>query len=173
LGVIPEKCWHHGDTGEARSVLSFIDSKSIYHRTNRTAVYLDSSTSMVIKTVLLVEDEVMLRINAADILRDAGLSVVEAASADEALRMLDAGMRVDAVFTDVNFTGLTDGIGLAWEISRRFPDAEILITSGAVRPDRKTIPPLSDFVAKPYSPDAVLRFFSAQTRSVSGPCHSQ
>jgi two-component system, response regulator PdtaR len=113
------------------------------------------------RTVLVVEDEALVRAYAAGIFEDAGLSVIEAENADQAMRLFAEGAHVDAVLTDINLHGETDGVELAWEISRRFPHAAILITSGAVRPDRKAMPPASGFIAKPYAADSILHFFAA------------
>ncbi|MGZ5904834.1 MAG: response regulator, partial [Reyranella sp.] len=64
-------------------------------------------------TVLVVEDEILVRTVIAAYLRDCGFDVVEAGSADEAVRVLEAGVRIDIVFSDINMPGSLDGFGLA------------------------------------------------------------
>ncbi|MEI9987777.1 MAG: response regulator [Aliidongia sp.] len=61
--------------------------------------------------ILLVEDDVLVRFVVADRLREAGLAVIEAATADEALSYLAAGGRVDLAFTDIEMPGSMNGVG--------------------------------------------------------------
>src|SRR3984893_8424442 len=63
--------------------------------------------------VLIVEDEHLVRVTSADLLAEAGFEVLEAANADEALRILEATPVVRVVFTDVEMPGSLDGLGLA------------------------------------------------------------
>jgi CheY-like chemotaxis protein len=86
--------------------------------------------------VLVVEDDTLVRVMICEDLRDAGLSVVEAATADEALSYLGAGQRIDLVFTDIQMPGRLDGIGLARLLRERHPALPVVLTSGtAVPPD--------------------------------------
>ncbi|MEA2816833.1 MAG: hypothetical protein QOI93_4534, partial [Rhodospirillaceae bacterium] len=62
-------------------------------------------------TILVVEDEILVRTVIAAYLRDCGFDVVEAGNADEAVRVLEAGIRIDIVFSDVNMPGSLDGFG--------------------------------------------------------------
>ena len=64
-------------------------------------------------TVLVVEDEVLIRMNISQYLRECGYRVIEAVSADEALEVLQSGHEVNIVLTDVQMPGSTDGFGLA------------------------------------------------------------
>ena len=63
--------------------------------------------------ILLVEDEVLVRMVAADVLEDAGFTVLESTNAEEALRLLETRSDVQVLFTDVNMPGALDGLGLA------------------------------------------------------------
>jgi two-component system, response regulator PdtaR len=71
--------------------------------------------------VLLVEDETFVRLDVAEILRQAGFEVIEAAKADAAMEFIDAGERVDVVFTDVQMPGLLTGVALAERIRAKLP----------------------------------------------------
>ena len=73
------------------------------------------------RTVLVVEDDVLVRMMIAEELRDAGFSVIEAANADEALTVLDSAIRVELVMTDVFMPGSVDGVGFAAAIRSTFP----------------------------------------------------
>jgi CheY-like chemotaxis protein len=84
-------------------------------------------------TIAVVEDEVFVRIMIAEYLRDRGLRVIEAGSAEEAIRMLRANEHVDLVFSDVQMPGSLDGFGLAQWIRREQPDVKIILVSGMAR----------------------------------------
>ena len=106
--------------------------------------------------ILVVEDEVLLRMLAQDILVEAGYSVLDAANADEALTLLDARPDVRVLFTDVKMPGSLDGYALAHIVSKKRPEVSILITSGAHFPRQGDLPANALFVQKPYSPSVLL-----------------
>lgn len=105
--------------------------------------------------VLVVEDEPFVRMIAAEGLEDAGFAVIEAATADDALKILNTRDDVGVLFTDVNMPGSVDGVELARMVHERWPELRIIITSGRDRPSREDIPELGRFVAKPYRPGDV------------------
>jgi CheY-like chemotaxis protein len=100
--------------------------------------------------ILIVEDELFVRMVAADALAEHGFTIIEADCAEEALEALDAHERVDLLFTDVNMPGEMDGIALAAVASARRPDVKLIVTSGARRLDAHEIPDHSIFISKPY-----------------------
>ena len=71
--------------------------------------------------VLIVEDEALIRMGAAQMVEDAGFEVLEASNADEAITMLETRSEIRAVFTDINMSGSIDGLKLAHAIRRRWP----------------------------------------------------
>jgi two-component system, response regulator PdtaR len=81
-------------------------------------------------TVLLVEDELLLRWPAGEYLRDAGYRVIEAASASEAIAVLSSGTEVDLVFSDINSTDAMSGHALAGWLASHHPQVPMLLTSG-------------------------------------------
>jgi CheY-like chemotaxis protein len=107
------------------------------------------------KTVLVVEDEVLIRIDTAASLRDAGYDVVEAKDGDEALAVMDRRDDVDLIFTDVNMPGAIDGLELARRVRKRNPRIGLIITSGARQLEARDLPARGLFVSKPYAPEAV------------------
>jgi len=108
-------------------------------------------------SVMVVEDEALVRLLLAERLRECGFSVIEAARADEALTYIEAGGRVDLVFTDINMPGPINGVDLAREIRIRFPAIHVILTSGAQRAEG-----LGLFIAKPYElEDAVAAVLEA------------
>jgi two-component system, response regulator PdtaR len=102
-------------------------------------------------SILVVEDEPILRMNAVDMLEDAGFEVLEAATADEALRLLEVhGPEVAALFTDVHMPGSMDGLALAKAVHERWPHILPVVTSGRARLHDGEIPDGGRFVGKPY-----------------------
>lgn len=106
------------------------------------------------RTVLLVEDEALLRMLMADLLRGAGVRVIEAATADEALAVFSSGLALDMVFTDVRMPGGMDGVALAQAVTRDRPDIAVFVTSGDLAPEVARQMPV--FIPKPYDLDKVV-----------------
>lgn len=86
-------------------------------------------------TILVVEDEALIRLYVADYLKDSGFKVVEAADGTTALEILQSDERVDLVFTDITLPGVTDGLALAQWVRRRKPGLPVILTSGKVTPE--------------------------------------
>jgi CheY-like chemotaxis protein len=97
------------------------------------------------RVVLVVEDEVVLRMAVSAHLRDAGFVVIEAVDGDEAVALLGANHAIRLVFSDIMMPGALDGDALAAWIGDRYPEVQVLLTSGVGQ--RGTRP----FIAKPYS----------------------
>ena len=102
-------------------------------------------------TVLVVEDDALIRWNIVDALEEAGFEVVEACNVVEAVAILGAVPDIKAVFTDVDMPGPKDGLALAHVVSSDRPDVKILVASGRHRPANNDLPAESRFFAKPYS----------------------
>ena len=81
-------------------------------------------------TVLVVEDEPLIRLDLADHLRSAGLVVVETTTGDEALAVLKVNDAVDLVVSDIRMPGATDGIELSTWLRRERPKIKIVLVSG-------------------------------------------
>src|SRR4051794_38641536 len=118
--------------------------------------------------ILLVEDEVLVRMVAVDVLEGAGFTVLESTNAEEALRLLESRPDVQVLFTDVNMPGALDGLGLAQSVHERSPGVDILIGSGRIRPDPGELPPGTQFIAKPYAPAALTDAVRAVARGQQG-----
>lgn len=109
------------------------------------------------KEVLVVEDEPLVRIAAADALVDRGIMAREAGNASEALQALDNHPQIGVVFTDINMPGEPDGLGLAEQVSVERPDVEIIVTSGARQMRDEDLPDDGVFLAKPYTPERLVQ----------------
>jgi two-component system, response regulator PdtaR len=99
-------------------------------------------------TVLVVEDEVLIRDLVAEDLQEAGFTVVVAKSADHAIAILEARQDIHLLFTDIEMPGSINGLKLAAAVRDRWPPVHIIITSGKLRP--LEIPANALFIAKPY-----------------------
>jgi CheY-like chemotaxis protein len=100
--------------------------------------------------VLIVEDEFLLRSNAVDFMENAGFIVYEAASADEAIALLERHDDIRVVFTDIHMPGSMDGLKLAHYVRGRWPPVKLILTSGLATPLAQDMPLGSAFVGKPY-----------------------
>jgi CheY-like chemotaxis protein len=105
-------------------------------------------------TILVVEDEVLVRFVLAEHLRDCGYKVVEAGGAAEAVTVLEAGVPVDLVFTDVQMPGAMDGFGLSRWVRQHHPEVRVVLTSGHTQLARQAGELCHDgpFLPKPYDP---------------------
>ena len=107
--------------------------------------------------VVLVEDEPLTRGVAAELLTEAGLIVLEAGHADDALRILESqASDVHILFTDIHMPGSLDGLELAHHTRRVWPWIALLIASGKARPALSDMPAGSRFLSKPYDFDHML-----------------
>ena len=99
--------------------------------------------------VLVVEDEMMLRMRAVDIVEDAGFTSIEAVNADEALAILESRSDIDLLFTDIQMPGSMDGLKLAHAVHERWPSIKIILVSGKLTPTDAEKPIRSRFFGKP------------------------
>ena len=103
--------------------------------------------------VLIVEDELLLRMDAIDVIAAAGFDVVEAGDADEAINVLESRRDITVVFTDIQMPGSMDGLKLARAVRGRWPPIKIIATSGLVDVGEKDLPEGGRFLRKPYGPN--------------------
>src|SRR6476660_9330019 len=82
--------------------------------------------------VLVVEDEMVLRMRAVDIVEDAGFNSLEAVNADEALAILESRSDISVLFTDIQMPGILDGLKLAHAVHKRGAAIKIILVSGQV-----------------------------------------
>jgi DNA-binding response OmpR family regulator len=111
-------------------------------------------------TVLIVEDDLLVRIANGEFLRDCGFNVIEVGNAAEAFTVLDSPSRhVDVLFTDVRLPGPMDGFGLAQWLRINRPEVKIILTSGIAHMDEDAarLCAESQFMLKPYYPDEIER----------------
>ncbi|MGD9979331.1 MAG: response regulator transcription factor [Hyphomonadaceae bacterium] len=118
--------------------------------------------------VLLVEDEVLIRLATADHLRASGFKVVEAGTAAEAQELILAGLKVDVVFSDITMPGEIDGVGLAGWLQTIGATTPVVLASGvprALESAKQACTNVRAIAAKPYDHDEI----AAQIRAIVGP----
>ena len=118
--------------------------------------------SVVPAVVLVVEDEMLLRMRAVDMVEDAGFTPVEAVDADEAVAILEARSDIALLFTDIQMPGSMDGLKLAHAVHQRWPPIKIILVSGQLKLTNLDIPVDSCFFGKPLEAEVMI----AQMRSM-------
>jgi len=99
--------------------------------------------------VLIVEDEMMLRMRVVDMVEDAGYVPVEAVDADEAMAILQSRSDIVLMLTDVQMPGSMNGLQLAHAVHERWPPIKIILASGQLQLTGSDIPQDSRFFGKP------------------------
>lgn len=112
---------------------------------------------------LVADDDAMIRMDAVDILEDAGFRVHEAANYDQAVAILkEAADSIQLLFTDVQMPpGELNGFHLAQECAANWPHINILVASGMIEPKQDELPEGAVFVKKPFSAEVVYEHLQA------------
>jgi DNA-binding response OmpR family regulator len=106
-------------------------------------------------SILLVEDDPILRLSLAMELGQAGFRVREAADAAEAQALLEGGTPVDLVITDIEMPGREDGLALARAVRARAPDIRVIVVSGTL-PEHGVVGVADAYFGKPYDPARLI-----------------
>ena len=106
-------------------------------------------------TILIVENEAIIRMELDDQLVEMGYQVLAASDAEEAIELLDAHPEIALLITDIAMPGSMDGIRLAQHVRGRWPPVRIIVTSGLGESLVSALPLNSIFLAKPYGLDAL------------------
>jgi DNA-binding NtrC family response regulator len=110
----------------------------------------------------VVEDELLVRMTISDCLRDAGLNVIEAFNADEAIQILHSDVSVDLVLSDVRMPGSMDGMELMRYAQEKFPALPFIITSGHHLAQDALAQGAKEFLRKPYSFDHAIALVESE-----------
>jgi len=108
------------------------------------------------KTVLVVEDEAIVRSDIAEHLAARGYAVLEAANAAEAFDVLEDQSSVDFILTDIDMPGIVDGLTLAKFAAERWPNLRMVVISGQRQAQATDLPDGATFLSKPHDLDAIL-----------------
>jgi CheY-like chemotaxis protein len=107
------------------------------------------------RTILIVEDEALVRMVVADDFRASGYIVIECATGDEAWDLLISGVEVDLLFSDVQMPGRLDGLALARAVRERNPALPIMIVSAHL--PAAEAGEFDAFLPKPFSSEMAMR----------------
>lgn len=106
--------------------------------------------------VLVVEDEAVLRLNAIDMVEEAGFEALEAANSKQAVQILETRNDILIVFSDIEMKPGMDGMELVALVRNRWPPIKIILVSGYVKRDEVKLPEGGVFFSKPYRPEDVI-----------------
>lgn len=109
--------------------------------------------------ILIVDDEVLLRMLAVDFFEDSGYEVLEARDGTEAIELIRKRPDIKAVFTDVQMPGRPDGFGVARQARDEIPGCAIVVVSARQWPDADSLASGVRFITKPYNGTQVVRMF--------------
>ena len=106
--------------------------------------------------VLVVEDELLVRMDAVEIIEADGFEVVEAKNADDAIALLEQRNDIGLIFTDIDMPGSMDGLKLAHFVKNQLrPPIKIIATSGHAKITVDDLPEGGRFMPKPYNPNEI------------------
>jgi DNA-binding NtrC family response regulator len=108
------------------------------------------------RTILVVEDEALIRLAVVELLKDAGYRVIEAGNSADALTLLAANSQISVVLTDVDMPGRLDGLGLVGLVQRDRPSIRSIVVSGSTSAKDAISAGAAAFVPKPYLAKAIV-----------------
>lgn len=120
----------------------------------------DPAKSANVAVVLVVEDDPLLRMNAVDMIEEAGFQAIEAPDADAAILLLEQRSDIRLIFTDIDMPGSMDGLALAHAVADRWPPVRIVATSGHYKVAETDLPQGGRFIQKPYRQHQVVGMLS-------------
>lgn len=109
------------------------------------------------QTILFVEDEAIIRMDSIGMLEAAGFRVLEAEDSAEALAILADHDEIDVLVTDVRMPGPMDGLALVAQVQRDHPAIRSIVVSGTSSAADARDAGATEFVAKPYQDQVMLR----------------
>ena len=120
-------------------------------------------------TILVAEDEVLIRFAIADFLVERGFKVHEVGNVAEAIAVLEANLDIDVVFTDIRMPGTMTGLDLARWVRVNRPGLAVLLTSGEIRKGEISTDAVvsAPFFEKPYDLNRVVAYICALTQAKS------
>lgn len=125
---------------------------------------MGQSQPFATRSILIVEDEALLRFDLVDFFEAAGWRVFEAEHADQAIAILERESAIRVVLTDVNMPGAMDGLKLAHVVRDRFPPTALFIVSGEQKLTDSDLPERASFLPKPFDPHRLLDAIETASR---------
>ena len=108
------------------------------------------------QTILVVEDDAIIRMSSVAVLEDAGFRVFEARNSAAALDMLALHDDIEIMLTDVNMPGRMDGLALVTRTQEDYPAIRAIVISGNATAEQACDAGACGFIAKPYLPVTIL-----------------
>ena len=127
-----------------------------WHQPLAVTAPFEAAMSLSDAVVLVVEDNPIILMSALDLVTTAGFEGVGAASADEAIAILESRADIRLVFTDVEMPGTIDGVKLAHYIRKRWPPIHLIVASGRAILEESQLPAGSRFFSKPYDDHTIV-----------------
>ncbi|PYE93234.1 response regulator receiver domain-containing protein [Rhizobium sp. PP-F2F-G38] len=103
-----------------------------------------------VTTVLVVDDEALVRLDIVILLENEGFTALEASNADDAIDIMSTHPEIQLMFTDIDMPGSMDGLKLATAVRDRWPPMKIIVASGRRRLCDELLPVEGRFFSKPY-----------------------
>ena len=117
------------------------------------------------QSILVVEDELLVRMMAVDMFEDAGFHVIEASTGERAIELIQQCNELAALFTDVDLANTIDGFSVARIAHQTQPDMPIIVVSGHRVAKSSDLPPGARFIGKPYNPHNVTAILNEMLTS--------
>ncbi len=111
--------------------------------------------------ILVVEDEVLVRLELVDLISESGFQVFEAGNADDAIKLMERNPNIHALITDVDMPGSMDGLKLSHYVKDRWPPVKIVVASGHVKVKPGELPHQGIFLDKPYDTPRVMALLAS------------
>ncbi|MET0904624.1 MAG: response regulator [Tardiphaga sp.] len=145
---------------------SFRNAEADFSRESDIEEFAEARSGGGAAVVLVVEDDPLLRMNAVDMIEDAGFEALEAPDADVAISVLEARTDIRLIFTDIDMPGSMDGLALAHAVANRWPPVRIIATSGHFKVSETDLPTGGKFIPKPYRQHQLVDVLSGLSASI-------
>jgi CheY-like chemotaxis protein len=119
------------------------------------------------RVVLIVEDELVVRMDIAETFEKAGFKVFHAETAEKAIEVLHREPTIRVVFTDIDLSGSMDGIALAHYVRHRWPPTILMVTSGRIPP--QALPANAQFLKRPYLDGGLVKAVELAASQIAAP----
>jgi CheY-like chemotaxis protein len=129
---------------------------------------MPANPSVYKPSIMVVEDEVLVRLELVDLIQESGFEVYEAGNADEAIKMLEQNPHIQVLITDIDMPGSMDGLKLSHYVRHRWPPVHIIVTSGHVRVKEADLPLRGLFLNKPYETPKVRLLLAEIAQEIHG-----
>ena len=114
----------------------------------------------LLPSILVVEDEILIRLELVDMIEEAGFTVYEAGNAEEALLQFKAHRDIRVLITDIDMPGSMDGLMLSHHVRKCWPPVRVIVASSHVKVTTQQLPDQGLFIDKPYDTPRVRSILS-------------